>query len=123
MFVEVMKKKLVGGPPSPLLKCLISLQTRTKLKKSTKNILSCCKLQIVFKNETILGSNFHFKDQIPNDLTSCVIYKFRCGFCNESYYDECMRHLNVRIGISPLTENKLSLRKAPWPIICKFPTI
>ena len=34
----------------------ISLQTRTKLKKSLKNILNCCKLQIVFKNKTKLGN-------------------------------------------------------------------
>ena len=85
----------------------ISLQTRTKLKKSLKNILSCCKLQIVFKNKTILGNNFLFKDQTPKDLTSRLVYKSQCGLCNESYYDECMRHLNVRIGehiaISPLT--------------------
>ena len=86
----------------------ISLQTRTKLKKSLKNILNYCKLQIVFKNKTRLGNNFHFKDQIPKDLTSGVVYKFQCGLCNESYYGECMRHLNVRIGehigISPLTK-------------------
>ena len=89
----------------------ISLQTRTKLKKSLKNILNCCKLQIVFKNKTRLGNNFHFKDQIPKDLTSGVVYKFQCGLCNESYYDECMRHLNVRtgehIGISPLTKRQV----------------
>ena len=54
----------------------VSLQTRTKLKKSLKNILNCCKLQIVFKNKTRLGDNFHFKDQIPKDLTCGVVYKF-----------------------------------------------
>ena len=89
----------------------ISLQTRTKLKKSLKNILNCCKLQIVFKNKTRLGNNFHFKDQIPKDLTSGVVYKFHSGLCNESYYGECIRHLNVRIGehtgISPLTRKQV----------------
>ena len=30
----------------------IFLQTRTKLNKSLKNILNCCKLQVVFKNKT-----------------------------------------------------------------------
>ena len=54
----------------------ISLQTRTRLKKSLKNILNCCKLQIVFKNKTWLGNNFHFKDQISKDLTSGFVYKF-----------------------------------------------
>ena len=43
----------------------ISLQTRTKLKKSLKNILNCCKLLIVFKDKTRLDNSFHFKDQIP----------------------------------------------------------
>ena len=42
---------------------------------------------------------------------TCVVYKFQCGFCNESYYGECVRHLNVRIGehigISPLTKKKV----------------
>ena len=60
----------------------------------------------MFKNKTRLGNNLHFKDQISKDLTSGVIYKFQCGLTNDSYYGECMRHLNVRItehiGISPL---------------------
>ena len=65
----------------------------------------------MFKNKTRLGNNFHFKDQILKDLTFGVIYKFQCGLCNESYYGECMRHLNVRIGehigISPLTRKQV----------------
>ena len=68
-------------------------------------------MQIVFKNKTRLDNNFHFKDQILKDLTSGVVYKFQCGLCNESYYGECMRHLNVRIGehigISPLTRTQV----------------
>ena len=89
----------------------ISLQTRTKLKKSFKNIINCCKLEIVFKNKTRLENNFHFKDRIPEDLTSGVVYNFQCGLCNESYYGECVRHLNVRIsehiGISPLNKKQV----------------
>ena len=42
----------------------ISLQTRTKLKKSLINILNCCELKIVFNSKTRLGNNFHLKDQI-----------------------------------------------------------
>ena len=70
------------------------------MKKSLKNIRNCCKLQIVFKNKTRLGSNFHFKDQIPKDLTSGVAYKFQCGLCRESCYGE-------HIGISPLTRRQV----------------
>ena len=77
------------------------------MQKSLKNVLNCCKL---FKNKTGLDSNFHFKDQIPKDLTSGVFNKFQCGLQNESYYGEHVRHLNVKIGehtgISPLTKKQ-----------------
>ena len=89
----------------------LSLQTRTKLRKSLKGILNCRKLQIVFKSENKLAKTFRFKDRIPKELTSGVVYKFQCGPCNESYYGECVRQLNVRIGehigISPLTRKKV----------------
>ena len=88
----------------------LSLQTRTKLRKSLKGILNCCKLQIVFKSQNKLAKAFRFKDRIPKELTSGVVYKFQCGLCSESYYGECVRHLNVTIGehnrISPLTRKK-----------------
>ena len=52
---------------------LISLETRTKLKKSLKNIFYCSKMRIVFINKTRLGNNFHFKDRIPKGLGSGFI--------------------------------------------------
>ena len=89
----------------------LSLETRTKLKKSLKGILNCCKLEIVFKRQNKLAKAFRFKNRITKELTSGVVYKFQCGFCNEPYYGECVRHLNVRIGehirISPLTKKKV----------------
>ena len=89
----------------------LSLQTRTKLRKSLKGILNCCKLQIVFKSQNKLAKAFRFKDRIPKELTSGVVYKFQCGLCNEFYYGKCVSHLNVRIGehirISPLTKKKV----------------
>ena len=89
----------------------ISLQTRTKLKKSFKGILNCCKLQIVFKSQRKLASVFRFKDRLPYDLVSGVVYKYTCGSCKSSYYGETDRHLKVRcgehIGISPLTSKKI----------------
>ena len=89
----------------------LSLQTRTKLRKSLKDIFNCCKLHIVFKSQNKLGKAFRFKDRIPREPTSGDDYKFQCGLCNESYYGECVRHFNVRIGeyigISPLTRKKV----------------
>ena len=89
----------------------LSLKTRTKLRKSLKKIFYCCKLQIVFESQNKLAKAFRFKHRILKELTSGVIYKFQCGFWNESYYGECIRQINVRIGehigISPLTRKKV----------------
>ena len=110
------QEKVITVPKKTLFLVLpylgpLSLQTRTKLRKSLKGILNCCKLQIVFKSKNKLAKAFRFKDRIPKELTSSVVYKFQCGLCNESYYGECVRHLNVRIGehigISPLTKKKV----------------
>ena len=75
----------------------ISLQTRTKLRKSFKGILNCCKLQIAFKRQRKLAV-FWFKDRLPFDLVSGVVYKYTCGRWNSSYYGETDRHVKVRSG-------------------------
>ena len=116
---HVVKQATLTVEKKPLVLVLpylgsISLQTRTKLKKSLKN--NCCKLQIVSKNKTRLGNNFHFKERIPKDLTSGAVHKFQCGLCNESCYGEYVRHVNVRIaehiGISPLTKKQVKPKKS-----------
>ena len=56
----------------------LSLQTRTKLRKSLEGILNCCKLQTVFKSQNKLAKTFRFTDRIPKELTSGVVYKFQC---------------------------------------------
>ena len=93
----------------------VSLQTRTKLKKSFKSILNCCKLQFVFKSQRKLASVFRFKDRLPYDLVSGVVYKYTCGSFKSPYYGETDRHLKVRcgehIGISPLTSKKIKPSK------------
>ena len=66
----------------------------------------CCQYSLTLKHYSqfttkpsyITFINCHSKDQIPKDLTSGAVYKFQCGLCNESYYSECVRHLDVRIG-------------------------
>ena len=111
----------------PYLGRPLSLQTRTKSRKSLKGILNCCKLQIVFKSQNKLAKAFRFKDRIPKELISGVVYKFHCRFCNESYYGKCVRHLNVRtgehIGISPLIKKKVKPKVVLLAIICYFVTI
>ena len=68
----------------------------------------------MFQSLNNLAITFCFKDRIPKELTSNVVNRFQCGLCNESYYDECVRQFNVRIGqhigISPLTKKKVKLK-------------
>ena len=90
----------------------ISLKTKTKLSKFFKDILNCCKLQIVFKRQRKLANVFQFKDWLPFNLVSGVICKY---MCNSSYYGETNRHLKVRSGehivISPWTFKKVQPSK------------
>jgi len=89
----------------------LSLQTKTRLQKVFRKTLGCCKVQFVFKSQRNLSNVFRFKDRLPYDLISCVVYNFKCGRCNSSYYGETDRHLKVRSGehidISPLTFKKV----------------
>ena len=87
------------------------LETRTKLHKTLKRTVGCCKTNIVFKSKGNFSNVFRFIDCLPYDLVSHVVYKFHCGRCNSSYYGETDRHLKVRSGehvtISPLNLNKI----------------
>ena len=51
----------------------ISLQTKTKLRKSLKGLLNSCKLQIVFKSQRKLSNVFRFKDRLAFDLVLGVV--------------------------------------------------
>ena len=53
----------------------LSLQTRTKLRKSLNGILNCYKSQIVFKSQNKFAKVFRFKDRIPRELTSAILGK------------------------------------------------
>ena len=98
-----MQEKVITVPKKTLFLVLpylgpLSFQTRTNLRKSLKGILNYCKLQIVFKSQNKLKNDFRFKYRTSKELTSVLVSKFQCGLCNESYYGECVGHLNVRIG-------------------------
>ena len=119
--VHLVKEKIPTVEKKRLLLVLpylgiISLQTRTKLQQALKGVLNCCKLEIIFKYQARLSNSFRYKDPIPKDLISGLVYKFQCGLCNECYYGESIRHLDIRsgehIGVSPLTGKKVKLSHA-----------
>ena len=57
---------------------------------------------------------FHIKDKIPVFLRSGIVYKFKSGGCNATYYGKNKRHFKVRmcehLGVSALTAKKSERR-------------
>ena len=62
---------------------------------------------MVFSSKYKLGSFFNFKDKVPKNLKSLVLYKYTCSNCNITYIGKSTRHYQVRfsehLGISKLT--------------------
>ena len=42
-------------------------------------------------------SFFTFKDKLPKILLSGLVYKYKCGACNATYYGKTIRYFKIRI--------------------------
>ena len=88
----------------------LSRTTRTRLQSSINKNLPICKIKVILKSTARLSNFSRFKDEVPFNLRSNVVYKFSCGRCNATYYDETCRHLNIIVGehsgVSLLTVKK-----------------
>ena len=62
---------------------------------------------------------FRFKDVIPKELRSYLVYKCLCSSSNATSYGKTERHLDVRssehIGLSPLTGNRVACKPSAIP--------
>ena len=67
-----------------------------RLQSCIRNTIPYCSLRIVFQSKTRLSSLFQFKDIIPKEISSHLVYKFTCSCCNATYYGESERHFFVR---------------------------
>ena len=89
----------------------LSLELRTRLNKIFRSKIPTCKL-VIFRLSVRIKNFFGFKDKIPRELKSGLVYRFKCGGCNTTYYGKTIRHFHVRIyehlGISPLTGKVLT---------------
>ena len=107
------------------LKYGLSLETNNaSLIKSLKGFDSYVKIEKSSNEPTwlkissglwLLSNLFRFKDSIPKELRSHIVYKFLCSNCNITYYGETERHLNVRSGehlsLSALTGKRVNNNK------------
>ena len=89
----------------------LSLQIRTRINRAMKNKLPHSNFRIVFQSKCKLINFFTFKDKIPIFLRSGIVYKFKCGGCNATYYGKTKRHFKVRmcehLGVSALNGKRV----------------
>ena len=75
----------------------LSHHIKNKLSKLCKEF---CKenfnINLVF-NSFKVKNYFSYKDRIPDDLKSFLVYKFTCAGCSSSYIGEYCRHFKTRI--------------------------
>ena len=89
----------------------LSLQIRTRINRIMKNKLPYYNVRFVFQTKCKVSNFFTFKDKIQSFLRSGIVYKFKCGSCNATYYGKTKRHFKVRmcehLGISALTGKRV----------------
>ena len=89
----------------------LSHQIKNKLLKLCKEF---CKehfnIKLVF-NSFKIKNYFVYKDPIPNDLKSFLVYKFTCASCSSSYIGETCRHFKTRIEEHIKKDNKSHIFK------------
>ena len=85
----------------------LSNKTFKRIKNVFQKVLPSAKINIVFKTQCRLSQFFKFKDAIPSDLVSHVVYHYKCPSCNAGYIGETSVHSKVRwcqhLGISCFT--------------------
>ena len=76
-----------------------------------KKNLPHCNFRIAFQTKYKLINVFAFKDRIPVFLRSGIVYKFKLGGCNATYYCKTKHHFKVRVcehlGVSALTGKRV----------------
>ena len=85
----------------------LSLHIRTRTNLVMKNKLPHCNFELYSRLSASLINFFTFKDKVPVFLRSGIVYKFKCGGCNATFYVKTKRHFIVRmcehLGVSALT--------------------
>ena len=84
-----------------------SLEIKKRLEKTIGDFIPRCKIQVVFSSKNKIRNFFAFKDKVPNNLKSLVLYRFKCSDCNVTYIGKTSRHYQIRysehLGISKVT--------------------
>ena len=86
----------------------LSKDIKKSLMSSFEKTAPHVKLKVMFVSNVRLKNCFSFKDHIPNDLQSLILYWFTCDSCKAVYPGKTKRHFKLRmyehLGISYKTE-------------------
>ena len=74
----------------------ISLQLRLKFSRLLRRAYPCVDFRVVFWSGKSIENFFPFKDRIPKNVCSHVVYKYSCSGCQARYIGKPSRHLLIR---------------------------
>ena len=82
-------------------------RVKAKLHKTFKRLLPACDLRVIFNVSLCMKNYFNFKDKTKRDLSSLLVYNFKCNSRNSEYMGKTKGHYRTwtseHIGVSPLT--------------------
>ena len=87
------------------------LEIKKWLQNAIERTLPYYKLKVIFRSPSKIVNHFHFKDVLPKNICSGIIYSFKCNSCNAIYYGKTKHYFYIRaaehMGISHLTNKCL----------------
>ena len=92
------------------LPCIFDTISKINVWNFAKSFLKKFNIKLVF-NSFKIKNYFSYKDPIPNDLKSFLVYKFTCAGCSSSYICETCRHFKTRIEEHIKKDNKSHIFK------------
>ena len=89
-----------------------SLELKDKLSRFVSKFCPTYRIKVIFKCNNRLRSFLRFKDRVPHNVRSHLLYRYTCDGCNAIYIGKTRRHYLVRVfehlGISIRTHNKFT---------------
>ena len=89
----------------------LSLQLKRRLRNVFKRCIPTVNLRVVFSSNNRIRNFCSFKDVIPLNVQSLIVYNFTCSTCFSTYIGKTKRHFLIRayehLGISYRTNKNL----------------
>ena len=99
--------KLIIHSSIPFISDFHNKKFNADVQDLIQNFFPQVNLRLIFTNKNTIARMLPFKDILPSDVRSNIVYKYTCGICNSAYIGETTRHYKTRIaehrGVSPRT--------------------